>query len=118
MKKTGENTHKATRRGYAVDPKTGAGILVEEGDLVPADQPIALEDDHENGWMVPVKKGDQALAAALGEALDPLRKAPDLSQLKRPALEAMAAERGVNVNKSLSDDDLRQAINTADEPTL
>jgi hypothetical protein len=112
MKKTGDNTHRATQRGYAIDPKTAAGVLVEEGDIVPADQPVS------DNWMEPIKKGDRELAAAIEEAQDPLRKPADLSQLKRPALEALAAGKGVNVHKGLSDDDLRQAITAADEPTL
>jgi hypothetical protein len=115
-KKTGEATHRATRRGYAVDPKTGAGVLVEEGDLVPQDQPVALEGDHENGWMAPVKKADRDLAEALEEATDPIRKDVDITKLSRPALEALAAERGVNVHKGLSRGDLIAAIKTADEP--
>jgi hypothetical protein len=48
-KKTGSDTHRATQRGYAVDQKTGAGVLVEEGELVPAGIPVS------ENWMEPVK---------------------------------------------------------------
>jgi hypothetical protein len=50
-KKTGSDTHRATQRGYAVDQKTGAGVLVEEGELVPAGIPVS------ENWMEPVKAG-------------------------------------------------------------
>lgn len=109
-KKTGSDTHRATQRGYAVDQKSGAGILVEEGELVPAGIPVS------ENWMEPVK-GSKALAGALEEGLDPHPKDVDLTQLSKPALEAMAAERGINV-KGLSKDDLVTAIKGADEPTL
>lgn len=116
VKKTGANTHRATRRGYAVDNETGAGTLVEEGEMVPAGTPVAHVDDHENGWMEPVKKGDRDLAAAIEEGMDPLPKDVDLTKLSKPALEAMAAERGINAG-GLSKSDLIDAIKASDDPT-
>jgi hypothetical protein len=107
-KKTGADTHRATQRGYAVDTTTGAGVLVEAGELVPANIPVSDE------WMERVK-GDRELAAAIAEGQDPLPKDVDLTQLSKPALEAMAAERGINP-KGLSKDDLITAIKAADEP--
>lgn len=109
-KKTGADTHRATQRGYATDPTTGAGVLVEAGDMVPADIPVSDE------WMEPVKKADRALEGAIAEGQDPLPKDVDLTQLSKSALEALAAERGINV-KGLSKDDLISAIKAADEPT-
>lgn len=41
MTKTGLNTHRATQRGYAIEPKTHAGSLIEPGDYVPPDQPVS-----------------------------------------------------------------------------
>ena len=108
-KKTGADTHRATARGYAVNPDNGAGVLVEPGELVPANIPVSDE------WMEPVKKSDRALAGALEEAQDPLQKDVDYTQLSKAALEAVAAERGINV-KGLSKDDLIDAIKAADEP--
>lgn len=108
MKHTGDNTHRATQRGFAVDPKTGAGVLVEEGEIVPADQPVSTE------WMEPIK-GNKALAAALDEALDPTPKDADLTQVGMPGLKAMAAERGIN-SKGLSEKDLITAIKAKDDP--
>lgn len=117
VKKTGANTHRATRRGYAVDPNTGAGVLVEEGEFVPAGIPIAHEDDEdiENGWMQPVSKADARLGAAMEEALDPIQKDADLTQVGLPGLKAMAAERGIN-SKGLSEKDLIAAIKAKDDP--
>jgi hypothetical protein len=122
-KKTGPNTHRATKRGYAV--VEGVGTLVEEGEMVPAGVPVAIDpahdDDaeHENGWMAPVKKSNRALNAALEEGLDPLKKDVDLTKLAVPALQALAAERGINVEqdgKSLSKAELVAAIKGADDP--
>lgn len=110
VKKTGSETHRATERGYAVDPNTGAGVLVEPGEMVPADQPVS------ENWMEPVKKSEQKLAGAIEEALDPLKKDVDLTKLDKAALQAMAAERGINVD-GLGPKDLITAIKAADDPT-
>jgi hypothetical protein len=48
---TGAGTHRATQRGYAIDPETHAGVLVDEGEPVPANIPVSKE------WMEAVKKG-------------------------------------------------------------
>lgn len=92
VKKTGAETHRATQRGYAVDPDSKAGTLVEEGELVPAGIRVSTE------WMEPVSKKDRAAAAAIEEALDPHPKDVDLTKLDKAALQAMAAERGINVD--------------------
>jgi hypothetical protein len=106
-KTTGSNTHRATQRGYAVDPDSHAGVLVEAGEPVPANIPVSDE------WMEPVKKGDRALAAATDEALDPHPKDVNLTKLNVAALQAMAAERGINVEQdghTLSKKELIAAI--------
>jgi hypothetical protein len=65
--------------------------------------------------MAPVKKADQKLAGALEEALDPIQKDADLTQVGMPGLKAMAAERGIN-SKGLSEKDLIAAIKAKDDP--
>ena len=102
--KTGPDTHRATQLGYAIDPATGAGVLVPEGDVVPADQPVS------DAWMEKIGKKDRALAGATDEALDPHPKDVDLTKLDKAALQAMAAERGINVD-GLGPKDLISAIN-------
>jgi hypothetical protein len=109
VKKTGSDTHVATQRGYAVDSKTSAGLLVEPGEFVPADVPVSEE------WMKPVKAGDRRLMDAVQEGLDPLPKDVDLTKLDKSALQAMAAERGINVD-GLSKADLVTAVKAADDP--
>jgi hypothetical protein len=109
-KKTGSDTHRATQRGYAVDPISHAGALIEPGELVPANIPVSDE------WMEPVKKGDRALAGALEEGADPHKKDVDLTKLDKAALQALAAERGINVD-GLGPKDLITAIKAADDPT-
>jgi hypothetical protein len=113
-KLTGANTHRANQRGYAI-PQAGpaegrAGILVEPGEIVPADVPVS------DVWMDPIK-GSRNLAAAVQEAQQDHPTDADLTQLSKPALEAMAAERGINV-KGLSKDDLITAIHAEREPTI
>lgn len=105
IKHTGSDTHRATARGYA------DGQLIEEGDLVPAGVPVSDE------WMEPLKKSDRALAGAMQEAQADHPMDADLTQLSKQALEAMAAERGINV-KGLSKDDLITAIKAEREPTI
>jgi hypothetical protein len=105
-KKTGAGTHRATQRGYAVDPTTKAGVLVEAGEMVPGDQVVSKE------WMEPIKSKDRALAQATEEALDPHPKNPDLTALSKPALEALATERGIGIS-GLSKADLVTAITAA-----
>lgn len=105
VKKTTATSHRATERGYA------AGELVEAGDLVPAGTPVG-------SWMEPIAKAEQATARAVEEAQDPHNRDVDLTALSKPALEAMAAERGINV-KGLSKDDLITAIKAeAEHKTL
>jgi hypothetical protein len=111
-KTTGTNTHQATQRGYAVDPDSKAGTLVEPGEMVPAGIPVSTE------WMEPVAKGDRAVAAAAQEAIDPHPKDVNLTALNVAALQAMAAERGINVEQNgtpLSKKDLIAAIKAARE---
>lgn len=99
--KTGDNTHVANQRGYAL------GQLIEDGELVPAG--VIVSDV----WMDKIK-GNKELAAAVEEALDPHPKDVDMTALSKPALEAMAAERGINV-AGLSKADLITAIAAARE---
>jgi hypothetical protein len=101
--KTGINTHRATQRGYA------NGVLVETGDYVP--DGIAVSKD----WMERVDGKTDRLEDAVNEALDPLSKDVDLTKLSKPALEAMAAERGINVD-GLGKDQLITAIKAAHDP--
>lgn len=106
-KETGSETHIATQRGYAVDPTTAAGVLVEPGEFVPAG--IAVSEE----WMKPVKKAERAALGAQAEALDPHPKDVDLTKLNVTALQAMAAERGINVEqdgKTLTKNELIDAI--------
>ncbi len=97
VKETTAGSHRATQRGYA------GGELIEPGKLVPANTPVSEE------WMEPTKKGGEALARAIDEAQDMRNDDVDLTALSKPALEAMAAERGINV-KGLTKDDLITAI--------
>lgn len=94
-------SHRATERGYA------GGELVEPGDLVPAGTPVG-------SWMELIAKREQTLARAVEEAQDPIHRDVDLTALSKQALEAMAAERGINV-KGLSKDDLITAISAEAE---
>lgn len=108
--KTGADTHRATQRGYAIDPNTGVGALIEEGQLVPPNQPVS------EVWMEPVKKGERALAGALEEALDPLPKDVDYTQMTVAALQAVAAGFGISPG-GLNKADLITAIAAHDDPT-
>jgi hypothetical protein len=47
---TKDGSHVATAKGYA------AGVIIEEGQPVPAGVPVALEDELPSGWMVPARK--------------------------------------------------------------
>lgn len=109
--KTGDNTHRATMRGYAIPIGTSAGQLVEEGEIVPANVPVSDE------WMEKLDKKDGKLQAAVEEAQQDHPTDVDLTALSKSALEAMAAERGINV-KGLSKDDLITAIKAEREPTI
>lgn len=112
LPRTGSETHIATAKGYAVpDNADGAGILVEEGEIVPANVPVG-------DWMEKLPKAKRALAAAGQEALALKPKDVDLTKLNVAALQAMAAERGINVEQGgspLSKKDLITAINAARE---
>lgn len=105
LRRTKANSHRATMRGYAVpDDANGAGVLVEAGEIVPADVPVSDE------WMTKIKKSDVALEDAVAETLQPLKDDPALEELSKPALEALATEAGVTSVKGLSKDDLIAAI--------
>lgn len=117
-KLTGEGTHRATQRGYAIPqtdpPEARAGVLVgpeDEIQIIPAKVPISEE------WMEPVKKGDSRLARAVEEAGQDHPTDVDLTALNKSALQAMAAERGINV-EGLTKDDLITAIKAEREPTI
>jgi hypothetical protein len=110
--RTGSETHRATARGYAVpDNADGAGVLIEDGEIVPANVPVGE-------WMEKISKKDAKLLAAGEEALDPHPKDVDLTKLNVAALQAMAAERGINVEQAgtpLSKKELITAISAARE---
>lgn len=106
-KMTGANTHRATQRGYAIDQESKAGTLVEEGEMVPANVPVS------DTWMEKVKKGDQALAAAVEDAQQEKKDDPAYESLSKQALEALATDKGVTNVKGLSKDDLITAIKAA-----
>lgn len=72
--------------------------------MVPADQPIS------DAWMEKIGKKDRALAGAVAEALDPHPKDVDLTKLNVAALQALAADAGINVD-GLSKGDLITALN-------
>jgi hypothetical protein len=109
--KTGHDTHRATMRGYAIASGSAAGQIVEEGEIVPANVPVSEE------WMEKLDKKEAKLTAAVNEAQDENPKDTDLTALSKPALEAMAAERGINVS-GLSKADLITAIKAEREPTI
>lgn len=102
---TKPGSHIATERGYS------KGILIEPGQLVPTETPVS------DRWMRPLKgdKEDRASRAAR-EAEHPRNDDPDLTKLSKPALEAMATERGVTDVSGLSKNDLIAAIKAAYEP--
>lgn len=103
-KETGSHTHRANQRGYA------AGQLIEEGEFVPAGVTVS------DVWMDPVPAKDRAVLAATEEALDPHPKDVDLTQHSVVSLQAMAAERGINIEqdgKTLTKKELIAAINAA-----
>lgn len=101
---TGVNTHRATQRGYA------KGMLIEPEDFVP--DGVTISD----AWMEEVE-GSAKRARAVREAQADHPGDPNLEALSKAALEAMAAERGVNT-AGLSKDDLIVAIRAEREPTI
>ncbi|ODP39259.1 hypothetical protein [Sphingomonas turrisvirgatae] len=98
-KETAVNSHRASQRGYA------NGLLIEEGEYVPAGVPVS------ETWMEKVGK-DDPLQRAVEEALDPQPGDVDLTRLSKAALEAKATEHGINP-AGLSKDDLITAIKAA-----
>lgn len=100
-KLTGANTHVAIEPGYHE-------VVIPEGHMVPAGIPVS------DVWMKPVGK-DGDLLAATQAALDPTPDDVDLTKLSKPALEAMATERGIPV-AGLSKEDLITAIKAAHDP--
>jgi hypothetical protein len=108
--RTKPNSHRATVRGYAVpDNAQGAGVLVEVGEIVPANVPVGE-------WMEKIK-GKADLHGAVLESQQALKDDPDLSQLSKQALEALATEAGVTSVKGLSKDDLITAISAQRDNT-
>ena len=109
-KLTKADEYRATQRGYAFDPDSKAGVLVEEGEPVPANIPVSEE------WMEKIKGSKRAVEAAVDEALEAKPKDVDLTKLNVAALQALAAERGINAEQDgtpLSKADLITAINAA-----
>lgn len=102
--KTGAVTHRATERGYSI--VNGAGELVEAGDIVPPGNPIS------DAWMEKVSGKEDKVQRAVDDAMAFPPPNPDLSQLSKQALEAMATERNISV-RGLSKDDLITAIKAA-----
>jgi hypothetical protein len=96
---TKAGSHRAIDRGYA------GGEIIEAGQLVPPGVPVS------EAWMEPVS-GSARLARAVEEAQNPQPGDVDLTQLSKAALEAKAAEHGINV-RGLSKDDLIAAIKAA-----
>jgi hypothetical protein len=109
--KTGDNTHRATARGYAIPAGTSDGVLIEDGEIVPANVPISEE------WMEPLNKKTARLTDAVNEAQQDHPTDVDLTKLDKAALQAMAAERGINVD-GLGKADLITAIKAEREPTI
>ncbi len=112
---TGADTHRATQRGYAIpqtDPaEARAGVLVEQGEIIPANVPIS------DTWMEEIEAKGRKRAKAVQEAQAEHPGDTDLTALPKAALQAMAAERGVNVD-GLTKDDLIAAIRAEREPTI
>lgn len=104
LTKTKVGSHRATRRGYV------HGEIIEEGKPVPADTVISDE------WMEETE-GSGRRARAVAEAHQDHPTDVDLTKLEKAALQAMAAERGVNVG-GLSREDLIAAIRAEREPTI
>jgi hypothetical protein len=103
--RTKANSHRATARGYAVpDDANGAGVLVEDGEIVPANVPVADE------WMEKISKKSSAAEDAVLEAQQPLKDDPDYTQLSISSLQTLATDAGVTSIKGLSKDDLIAAI--------
>lgn len=100
---TKPGSHVATERGYA------DGVIIEPNEPVPSGIPVS------ENWMEPVDKNESKLARAIDEALDPLPDDVDLTQLQPAALEALAAQKGINP-KGLSKKDLITAIKAAHDP--
>lgn len=112
LPRTKANSHRATMRGYAVpDDSQGAGVLVEDGEIVPANVPVSDE------WMVKIKGKSSAVEDAVAEAQQPLKDDPDLTQLSKQALEVLATEAGVTSVAGLSKGDLIAAINAQRDNT-
>lgn len=82
--RTGANTHRAIERGYA------KGQLIEPGQMVPAG--VVVSDR----WMESLTKKEARMAEAIEQALDPQPDDVEIQNLSREALEAMAAERGID----------------------
>ncbi len=101
--RTGSDTYRATQRGYAINPDNGAGVIVEQGEMVPADQPVS------ELWMEKVNAKDRKLAAAVEEGLDLKPKDVDYTQASLPALQALAMLYNMNVG-DLGKADLITAI--------
>jgi hypothetical protein len=104
-KLTSAGSHVATAKGYA------NGVVIEEGEPVPADIPVSTE------WMKRVDgKAESAFERAIADVLDPLPDDPDLTQLSVQALQALATEAGATNVEGLSDDELISVIKAADDP--
>lgn len=101
---TEANSHRATERGY------GMGQLIEPGCIVPAGVPVS------ESWMDEIEPKDRKLAAAVEDAQKRSKDDPDLTKLSKPALEALATERGVTDVSGLTRENLIAAIKAAAEP--
>jgi hypothetical protein len=97
MSETGNQTHRATERGYA------KGELIEPGQFVPAG--VAVSEK----WMESLTPREANLQRATEEALDPQPGDVDVDALKGAALTAYAATLSIN-REGLSDADLRAAV--------
>lgn len=100
VENTGINTHRATARGF------GADQLVEPEQFVPPGVPVSEK------WMEPVDKKTARMLQAADEATDKQPKDIDLTKLNVSALQALAAEHGINVD-GLTKRELIDAIKAA-----
>jgi hypothetical protein len=106
---TGEGTHRALERGYAIDTISHAGILCEPGDVIPANATVGE-------WMEEIPpetradKQDATKERVIAEATAPRKGDPVLEDLSLEALQALATDAGVQSVKGASEEDLIAAI--------
>ena len=90
-------TYRATERGYA------------DGRIIEADEVFTTRAP-KGSWMEPVKGAGSAAERAVEDAQKPRSDDPDLTKLAKPALQAIATERGVTNVEGLTRENLIAAI--------